>query len=181
MKFRIKIALCMIGLGSVLFGIGESLLLQTSFAQAFDRGRKELYGVYQMVSGTRQVAGDINGSLIYEDIAGAIFKISAQNEDLWEMIRFREDGERLIFESGDTSLDASGVMPEEGTCDIRLQRDGTRDILCLSGVLLTEEGNVRLDMARDVTDLFKEREEWQRGCQGVVFFTVIISGLCVFS
>ena len=86
MKFRIKIALCMIGLVSVLFGIGESLLLKTSFDQAIDRERKELYGVYQMVSGTLQVVGDINGSLIYEDIAGAIFKISAQNEDLWEMI-----------------------------------------------------------------------------------------------
>ena len=82
MKFRIKIALCMIGLVSVLFGIGESLLLKTSFDQAIDRERKELYGVYQMVSGTLQVAGDINGSLIYEDIAGAIFKISAQNENL---------------------------------------------------------------------------------------------------
>ena len=62
MKFRIKIALCMIGLVSVLFGIGESLLLKTSFDQAIDRERKELYGVYQMVSGTLQVAGDINGS-----------------------------------------------------------------------------------------------------------------------
>ena len=181
MKFRIKIALCMIGLVSVLFGIGESLLLKTSFDQAIDRERKELYGVYQMVSGTLQVAGDINGSLIYEDIAGAIFKISAQNEDLWEMIRFREDGERLIFESGDTSLDASGVMPEEGTCDIRLQRDGTRDILCLSGVLMTEEGNVRLDMARDVTDLFMERQDWQRVCQGVFLFTVIICAFVSYS
>ena len=45
MKFRIKIALCMIGLVSVLFGIGESLLLKTSFDQAIDRERKELYGV----------------------------------------------------------------------------------------------------------------------------------------
>lgn len=150
MKFRVKITLCMIGLVSTLFGIGESLLLNASFDEAIDREREELYGVYQMVSGTLQVIGDINGSLIYEDISDTIFKITGQNENLWEMIRFRENGKRMIYESGDTSLDVSGEMPEEGTCDIRLQKKGERDILCLSGVLLTEEGNVRLDMAREI-------------------------------
>lgn len=52
MKFRVKITLCMIGLVSTLFGIGESLLLNASFDKAIDREREELYGVYQMVSGT---------------------------------------------------------------------------------------------------------------------------------
>ena len=36
MKFRVKITLCMIGLVSTLFGIGESLLLNASFDEAID-------------------------------------------------------------------------------------------------------------------------------------------------
>ena len=181
MKFRVKITLCMIGLVSTLFGIGESLLLNASFDEAIDREREELYGVYQMVSGTLQVIGDINGSLIYEDISDTIFKITGQNENLWEMIRFREDGKRMIYESGDTSLDISGEMPEEGTCDIRLQKKGVRVILCLSGVLLTEEGNVRLDMARDVTGLFEERQGRHRIYQGVFILMVMICAVLSYS
>ena len=72
-------------------------------------------------------------------------------------------------------------MPEEGTCDIRLtEGDGTRDILCLSGVLLTEEGNVRLDMARGRDRaIYEERQGRQRVCQGVFLLTVIICAVRV--
>ena len=124
MKFRVKVTLCMIGLMSVLFGIGGSLLLNVSFDRAVDREREELYSVYQMVSGTLRVIGEINGSLTCEDISDTIFKTTGQDEGLWEMIRFREDGERLIYEDGDTSLTVSGQMPEKGTCDIRRQTQG---------------------------------------------------------
>ena len=153
MKFRVKITLCMIGLMSVLFGVGGSLLLTASFAQALEREKSELYSVYQMVSGTLGIIGDINGNLVYEDISDTIYKISGQNEEPWEMIRF-STGEDMIYESGDTSLDAPGTMPDEGTCSIRWHKEAGRNILFLSGILKTEEGNVRLDMAREVTALF---------------------------
>ena len=180
MKFRVKITLCMIGLVSVLFGIGGSLLLTASFAQTLERERNELYSVYQMVSGTLRIVGDINGNLVYEDISDTIYKISGQNEEPWEMIRFStEDGP--IYESGDIRLDAPGEMPDEGTCDIRWQRVEGRDLLFLSGLLKTAEGNVRLDMARDVTEVFTERESWQHIYQGVFSLMVIICAVFSYS
>ena len=133
----------MIGLRSVLFGVGGSLLLTASFAQALEREKSELYSVYQMVSGTLGIIGDINGNLVYEDISDTIYKISGQNEEPWEMIRF-STGEDMIYESGDTSLDAPGTMPDEGTCSIRWHKEAGRNILFLSGILKTEEGNMRL-------------------------------------
>lgn len=181
MKFRVKVTLCMIGLMSVLFGIGGSLLLNVSFDRAVDREREELYSVYQMVSGTLRVIGEINGSLTYEDISDTIFKTTGQDEGLWEMIRFREGGERLIYEDGDTSLTASGQMPEKGTCDIRRQTQGERELLFLSGALLTDAGKVRLDMARDVTELYEERQGWHRIYQGVFILMVILCALMSYS
>lgn len=170
----------MIGLMSVLFGIGGSLLLTASFDQALARERDELYSVYQMVSGTLRIVGDINGNLVYEDISDTIYKISGQNDEPWEMIRF-SDGDRAIYESGDISLAAPGRMPDEGTCDIRWQKEGDRNILFLSGVLMTEEGNVRLDVARDVTSLFDERQNWQHIYQGVFFFMAVICAFFSYS
>ena len=181
MKFRVKFTLCMIGLMSVLFGIGGSLLLNVSFDRAVDREREELYSVYQMVSGTLRVIGEINGSLTCEDISDTIFKTTGQDEGLWEMIRFREDGERLIYEDGDTSLTVSGQMPEKGTCDIRRQTQGERELLFLSGALLTDAGKVRLDMARDVTELYEERQGWHRIYQGVFILMVILCALMSYS
>lgn len=180
MKFRVKITLCMIGLMSVLFGVGGSLLLTASFAQALEREKSELYSVYQMVSGTLGIIGDINGNLVYEDISDTIYKISGQNEEPWEMIRF-STGEDMIYESGDTSLDAPGTMPDEGTCSIRWHKEAGRNILFLSGILKTEEGNVRLDMARDVTALFDERDNWQHIYQGVFLFMVAICAFFSYS
>lgn len=181
MKFRVKFTLCMIGLMSVLFGIGGSLLLNVSFDRAVDREREELYSVYQMVSGTLRVIGEINGSLTCEDISDTIFKTTGQDEGLWEMIRFREDGERLIYEDGDTSLTVSGQMPEKGTCDIRRQTQGERELLFLSGALLTDAGKVRLDMARDVTELYEERQGWHRIYQGVFILMAILCALMSYS
>lgn len=180
MKFRIKITLCMIGLMSALFGAGGSLLLSVSFERALDRERNEFYSVYQMVSGTLQIIGGINGNLLYEDIADAIVKMPGQDEGLWEMIRFTQGG-HTIYESGDTSLSAPGNIPDEGTCAVRMRRNNGKEVFYLSGILKTEENNVRLDMAKNVSGLFDEREDWQMIYQGVFVIMVLVCAFLSYS
>lgn len=63
MKFRLKITLCMLGLLSVLFGIGGSLLIALSFEASLERERETSYNAYQMVLGTLQIVNSVNGRL----------------------------------------------------------------------------------------------------------------------
>lgn len=172
MKFRIKITLCMIGLLSVLFGIGGSILMQASFDQTVGQEKDETYRIYRMVSGPLKKAAEINGSLVYDDIVEGLSAVDDQGET-WEMLRFRL-GNDVIYEAGETALGIDSAAPEEGQCQMSIRMEGKRKLLFLSGLILTEGEPVRMDMARDITGLFDERENWQNIYQGVFLILILI-------
>lgn len=145
----------MIAILSVLFGTGGSLLLSASFGQSLEREQDRAYEAYQTLAGTLRIIGDINGNLIYEDIADIVTKIKGESAVSWEMLRFRtENG--TIYESGNTDIKASKGTPDVGVCEIRCVSEGGKNLLILSGVLTTEEDMVRMDMARDITGIFRK-------------------------
>ena len=51
MKLSVKLTLYMLGLLSLLFGIGGSLLISTSFQVTLEREKEGAYNAYQMVLG----------------------------------------------------------------------------------------------------------------------------------
>ena len=55
MRFRLKLALSMLCLMSILFGLCGSLLISGSFADSLDRERQTAYGSYQSVLGMLQL------------------------------------------------------------------------------------------------------------------------------
>ena len=180
MKFRTKIALCMIAILSVLFGTGGSLLLSASFGQSLEREQDRAYEAYQTLAGTLRIIGDINGNLIYEDIADIVTKIKGESAVSWEMLRFRtENG--TIYESGNTDIKASKGTPDAGVCEIRCVSEGGKNLLILSGVLTTEEDMVRMDMARDITGIFRERQSWQNIYQWVFLVMTAVCAVVSYS
>lgn len=181
MRFRVKIALWMTGMVALLFGIGGSILLTASFGQTLSREEDELYHVWQMISGMLGDVGEINRSLTYEDVAESLSLVSGEDAQLWDMMRLRS-GELVIYEVyGEEMTDPlrdfdSAGTGEEGGCEIRYLEEGARHVLILSGRLPTEETPVSMEMGRDISALFRDREAWLGIYRWVYLLLLVICG-----
>ena len=79
MKFRLKMTLCMLGLLSVLFGVGGSLLISISFQNTLEREQQAAYNAYQMVVGTLRIVNSAAGQSDYADISSTLEQLSGRN------------------------------------------------------------------------------------------------------
>ena len=116
MKFRLKITLCMLCLLSLLFGVGGSLLIGLSFRNSLERERASAYNAYQMVLGTLQAVGSVNGRLDGGDITRTLEQLSAQNAGAWAALRLYTDeqdlyGDNAFLLGGPAAAPAEGAPP----------------------------------------------------------------------
>ena len=133
MKFRLKITLCMLCLLSLLFGVGGSLLIGLSFRNALERERASAYNAYQMVLGTLQAVGSVNGRLDGGDITRTLEQLSAQNAGAWAALRLYTDEQDLY---GDNAFLLGGpAAAPAGSCVIRCVPAEDAPTLLLSGAL----------------------------------------------
>lgn len=175
MKFRLKIMLCMLGLLSILFGAGGSLLIATSFHTTLERERDSAYNAYQMVLGTLQIINSANGQSDYADISQTLEQLSGQNGGSWSALRLYT-GTEPIYEYGSAGVGAPETFAEPGSCTIRYTKsDQGEHLLFLSGALEGGDETLYLDMTRDISPLFLARQMQQQTYQ-IIFLSM--AGLC---
>ncbi len=173
MKFRLKITLCMLCLLSLLFGVGGSLLIGLSFRNALERERASAYNAYQMVLGTLQAVGSVNGRLDGGDITRTLEQLSAQNAGAWTALRLYTD-EQDLYGYNASQLGGPAAAPT-GSCVIRCTQGAGTHALVLSGALEAGGETLHLDMARDLSPLYAARRAQQRTYQWVFW---LLAGLC---
>lgn len=181
MKFRWKITLCMVGLLSVLFGAGGSLLIGLSFQDSLERERSAAYNAYQMVLGTLQIVDRVNGRSEDADLARTLEQLSGQNAEAWTALRLYTAAQP-IYEYNASGI-AGTVQPlDPGGCTIRYEpafRGG--QALVLSGALEAGSETLYLDMARDISSLFEARRVQQRTYQWVFLLMAASCALLSYS
>lgn len=181
MRFRWKITLCMLGLLSVLFGTGGSLLISTSFHNTLEREQAAAYNAYQMVLGTLQIINSVSDQSDYRDISRTLEQLSGQNAGAWMGLQLYTGNER-IYEYG--AVD--GLKPDEpahpGSCTIRyLFPGGDRHTLALSGTLEAGGETLYLDLARDLSPLYETRRMQQQTYQWVFLLMAALCALLSYS
>lgn len=183
MKFRMKIALCMICLLSLLFGIGGSTLIFTSFRQGLEAEKLSARETYQRLLGTLQAVAAAGGWSDSEDIASVLEEMYAQEPEVWPAIRLRE-GDRVIYESGGLSryFDDSGLQPEEGYClSSGFADEQGRQYLQLSGHFVKGEEPLLLDTAFDISSVYELRTQQQRMYHRVFSVVILLCAVLSYS
>ncbi len=181
MKFCLKVTLCMLGLLSLLYGVGGSLLISRSFHSSLSRERESAYNAYQMVLGTLQVVSSINGQINENESARTLEQLSNQNAGAWTALRLYTPEQR-IYEYNAAELPASAALPQPGNCTIEYVHTGDQaHQLTLSGAL--EAGGVilYLDMARDITPLLEARQAQQQTFQWIFLLLTLLCALLSYS
>ena len=175
MKFRLKITLCMLGLLSVLFGVGGSLLISISFQNTLEREQQAAYNAYQMVVGTLRIVNSAAGQSDYADISSTLEQLSGRNGGAWTALRLSAGGES-VYEFGPAALAVSPQPVQPGRCVMRyVPTDGGGYALALTGALEAGGETLRLDLARDISPLFETRRMQQ---QTYLWVFLLTAGLC---
>lgn len=121
MKFRLKITFCMLALLSILFGIGGSVLIVSSFQDTMEQEKVTAENAYKMLQYTLQISGVQKLLSETGDIRNVIGQSIKQNGGYWDDILLTADGKEIYSGGEETALlgkqdfAEQGKYPEEGT------------------------------------------------------------------
>lgn len=162
MKFRVKMTLCMLGLLSLLFGIGGSALISLSFQNSLGREKDAAWQSYQMSFQTLQIVNELETSLDYERMSHTLEQLSQQSFASWAAMRL-ESAEEIIYEYGDIAIQSGAELPREGQCLFRYsaEEEGRR-LLILSGAVNADGEILYLHAVYDISPLYELRTNQER-------------------
>lgn len=172
MKFRVKVAVIMVWLLAIAFGIGGSLLISMSFSDSLQREKDSAYQTYQITVRALEL---VNGAEQQQDYSDAVSTLSQLDEQTaWAFLRLSV-GDEILFESGDVKNIEFAAAVDPGKNSISSYRaPNGKEYLRLSGLITAEGDIVRLDAATDITELYSVREGQLRVFRRVFAMLVVL-------
>lgn len=179
MKFRLKITFCMLCLMAVLFGIWSSALIAISFQDGLDREKEAAKNSYRMLIYTLQMTGELETWSSTEEIQALFRQLSDQGGSWSAISLYSEDGR--LYSSGDAAeyfQDPRGTVDTQH-CAITYFEDGAGErYLQLSGAFLAGDRTLYLDMAHNISMLYRTREQQQAAYRRIFLgMTVLCAAL----
>lgn len=168
MKFRFKITLCMLGLLSLLFGIGGSVLISLSFQSSLEREKEVAWHSYQLALRTLQIVNELEQPLDYGQMSHTLEQLCGQNAAFWAALRLETETE-TVYEMGmPTAIQIDAKRPLPGSCLFRYTSDesGAR-WLVLSGAIDAGGAPLYLHTVHDISALYEARNTQQRMFQWI--------------
>lgn len=164
MKVRVKITLCMLGLLSLLFGVGGSLLISMSFDEALEREKEIAFGSYQMVFETLQIVNEFNSVRDYETVERVIRQLDGQSSRNWLTLRLSsENGYAYKSDGAERYIDDGALSAQVGTASFQYGSgpEGGQYLL-LTGAAAVTGDTLYLCTAHDISALYTARQSMQR-------------------
>ena len=148
MKFRLKITFCMLALLSLLFGIGGSVLIVSSFQDTMKQEKVTAENTYKMLQYTLQISRVQKLLSETGDIRNVIGQSIRQNGGYWDDILLTADGKEIYSSGKETDFlriqdfAEQGIYPEEGTgIIVSVRNDSGENNLCAAGTLQRGTGS----------------------------------------
>ncbi len=179
MKFRIKVTLCMISLVAIIFGIGGTMLIYSSFRNSVEREKTTAQKSFNMILNTMLIVNETALWTSSDDIADTVSKITEQN-DFFSGIRLN-NGDENIYEEGSFTSDFVDLKASADASKVAsmVVKQGDKYFLQLCGALDTGSSLLYLDAAYDITSVYRQRESQERTyarTYGVmIFFSALFS------
>ncbi len=198
MKYRMRIALCVICFLSVAFGIGGTLLMSVSFSNNLHQEKQTAVNSCQTVLNMLRVVNSVSSQVYYGNIVDVLEQMDDNGGGSWDGLRLSMDG-NVIYESGEAAqsfLEMSQVQiveAEELSLDVSEEaRDGqsydtqegfylqvfeTEDghFLQVSGSLEAGEKVLYLDSIYDISSIYEFRNS-QQELYRYVFLIIVAVG-----
>ena len=154
MKLRVKLALAIVVLLSLIFGFGGSLLISVSFSSTLENERQSALRAYMATQNALLLANSISQQSDYNDIVDTITQLNGQSQSLWSGISL-SSGSQLLFISG--AVPSTEVPVENGLCSVSMFSDRGEKYIAVSGLIRVNNNYLRLDISSNVTAAYLMR------------------------
>ncbi len=163
MKFRTKLAICMIIFLSLAFGIGGNFLIAASFNANLKQEKTSAADSYQTILNMLRVVNSVSTQTYYGDVADALEQLEQNGGGNWDALRLSMDGD-IIYESSASAAFMSDSTQAENVDQYRLLvlQSESRHYLQVSGALEAGEKTLYLDSLYDITSIYDSRMEQQK-------------------
>lgn len=176
MKFRYKLTFIMIGLLSIIFGIGESILITTSFNNSLEREKVNSYNSFVTVINTLSFMGEYNG---YDDIESVVKQIAERNIADLSAVRITSSEGPVYFDGTAEFEDVSDKIGSSNCVMSLIGGKNNKHFLQLSGFVPYGAQAMFIDIAYDISSIYETRETQQKTYQNI--FIVMITICAVLS
>ena len=179
MKVRLKMTLCMVGLLSVLFGLGGSILITLSFRDAVEQEKEAAFRSWEMIFQTLQMAGEWSAEYNYEAIDRVMEQLDRDSSRNWLALRLSSE-RGYVYESGAAGqyMDGSDRPPDLGTAIFRYRDGGDgRQYLHVSGTVSVTGDTLTLCTVHDISGPYTVRQTQQAIFLRVFIALVLLCGL----
>lgn len=179
MKYRLKIALCVVCFLSFAFGIGGSMLISVSFSSNLEQEKKTAVNSYQSMLNMLSVVNSVSTQAYYGNIADVLEQLDQNGGGNWSALRLIVD-DNVIYEGGNAAENIRSVTLAEETdqYDLQIFKEHENNYLQVSGALEAGEKILYLDGLYDITSIYHSREE-QIKIYRYVFLVIIILGAAI--
>lgn len=152
MSFRTKLALCMVWLLTLAYGVGGMLLILQSFENGLSQERQAAAASYEMTCRTIQLVNLVDLRRDFSGIGTTLGRMnSAGNQRALRLLRQGQ----TAYASGDTFC---AIEPETGCVMAQFSERGAH-LLQISGVLHANGEPLQLDIVYDVSAIYRTRAE----------------------
>ncbi len=163
MKFRTKIAVCLIIFLSLAFGIGGNLLISASFEANLNQEKATATDSYQTILNMLTVVNSVSTQTYYGDVVDALEQLEGNGGGSWEALRLIVDG-NIIYESSSSTayMDDNTQTASAVRCQLRLFETEGNHFLQISGALEAGEITLNLDGLYNITAIYEIRSAQQK-------------------
>ncbi|MCD8330066.1 MAG: HAMP domain-containing histidine kinase [Lachnospiraceae bacterium] len=179
MRFRTKIAVCMMLFFSLSFGLGGSLLIAVSFEANMNQEKERAVSSWRMICGTLSVVNQVSEQAYYGNVVDVLEQLEAAGGGGWEALRLRIDG-TVFYESGSAAEALNPSLVSEGAdiCRLLVFAEEEAHYLQVAGTLEAGGKTLVLDSLYDITSIYESRAEQLR-LYRVIFLLLAAMGFAL--
>ena len=170
MRFRTKITVCTVCLLALLFGIGNGLTAVLTLRAALERESRRVQDEFCMAVDALQLIG--------ADDAGAVLRALAQSSG-WDGMRLA-DGAHVIVSAAGHGASLEPLSADPAAFCVSITGEGDRRRMQVGGALTVNGTLLTLDIARNIGDLYAERDARLAVCARLTAVLVTVGGIAAW-
>lgn len=186
MKFHLKITFIMLALVSILFGIGESVLLSSSFNDSLEREQEATLSEYRMALGMLQIVDDVSVNIDKDALSKTMEQIHRQSGMYWAELCLSASDEVIYSNSNEQNADFSfenlNDIPEPNSCLVHIiQTPNGERYLTLSGAVKMDGEVLYLKAVRNISEIYTLRNHQREICFRVFLMVCLLCGILAYT
>lgn len=173
----------MICLLTLIFGIGGSTLISTSFQTALERETESARKSYQLMLSTLQMVDRINGWWDSSDVSNTLKQLSSQGLSSWSDLTLSSDSKMLYKQGSATEhfIDISSQVDTKHDLITYFTDSQGKQYLQISSAFMIENETLYLNIGYDISPIYEARSQQLETYYKFFFVMIILCAILAYS